>query len=99
VAWFVLKCTLEYPQKLAGKKLPLPEFILEDREFMEAFCKAHKLKLPTKHTKDTKRKGENQQGELNDFSCDFVPFVGNPFSVGGAADRPDSPAYAPVESR
>ena len=24
VAWFILKCTLEYPSKLAGKKWPLP---------------------------------------------------------------------------
>src|SRR4030067_901086 len=24
VAWFILKCTLEFPQKLAGKKWPLP---------------------------------------------------------------------------
>lgn len=41
VAWFILKCTLEYPQKLAGKTHPLPDFVLEDEEFMEAFCKAH----------------------------------------------------------
>lgn len=34
VAWFILKCTLEYPQKLAGQKRPLPEFSLKDREFM-----------------------------------------------------------------
>src|SRR5262249_44583438 len=39
VAWFILKCTLEYPQKLAGKTRPLPEFALRDREFMEAFLK------------------------------------------------------------
>lgn len=25
VAWFILKCTLEFPQKLAGKTWPLPE--------------------------------------------------------------------------
>ena len=31
VAWFILKCTLEYPQKLAGQTLPLPGFALEDR--------------------------------------------------------------------
>ena len=37
---FILKCTLEYPQKLAGQTLPLPEFVLEDRDFMEAFFKA-----------------------------------------------------------
>src|SRR5438874_1902011 len=40
VAWFILKCTLEYPQKLAGQKRPLPAFILKNREFMEAFFKA-----------------------------------------------------------
>ncbi|WP_243137557.1 DUF1156 domain-containing protein [Desulfofundulus thermobenzoicus] len=41
VAWFILKCTLEYPQKLAGQKRPLPDFILADQDFMEAFYKAH----------------------------------------------------------
>jgi putative DNA methylase len=41
VAWFTLKCTLEYPQKLAGQIRPLPEFILEDEAFMaEFFAKA-----------------------------------------------------------
>jgi len=25
VAWFILKCTLEFPQQLAGKRWPLPE--------------------------------------------------------------------------
>ena len=44
VAWFILKCTLEYPQKLAGQKRRLPDFILKDREFMEAFFKAQRLK-------------------------------------------------------
>jgi putative DNA methylase len=37
VAWFILKCTLEYPQKLAGQKLNLPEFALQDREFMTEY--------------------------------------------------------------
>lgn len=44
VAWFILKCTLEYPQKLAGQTRPLPEFALKDREFMEAFLKANGFK-------------------------------------------------------
>ena len=44
VAWFILKCTLEYPQKLAGQSRPLPEFSLEDREFMETLLKAKGLK-------------------------------------------------------
>ncbi|MGA2659983.1 MAG: DUF1156 domain-containing protein [Verrucomicrobiota bacterium] len=37
VAWFVLKCTLEYPQKLAGEKRRLPDFALRNREFMEDY--------------------------------------------------------------
>ena len=44
VAWFILKCTLEYPQKLAGQTRPLPDFALRDREFMEEFFKAQGLK-------------------------------------------------------
>ena len=39
VAWFILKCTLEYPQKLAGQYRPLPKFALELPEFMEGFFK------------------------------------------------------------
>ena len=44
VAWFILKCTLEYPQKLAGQTRPLPEFALHDGEFMEAFLKSKEFK-------------------------------------------------------
>ncbi|MHB1007013.1 MAG: DUF1156 domain-containing protein [Chloroflexota bacterium] len=44
VAWFILKCTLEYPQKLAGQKRPLPSFVLRDRDFMESFFKTQGLK-------------------------------------------------------
>lgn len=40
VAWFILQCTLEYPQRLAGQKRPLPAFALKDAEFMGAFLKA-----------------------------------------------------------
>src|SRR5207247_9379147 len=46
VAWFILKCTLEYPQKLAGQKRPLPTFILKNRDFMEAFLKAQGFGKP-----------------------------------------------------
>ena len=44
VAWFILKCTLEYPQKLSGQTRPLPAFALKDREFMEAYLKSKGLK-------------------------------------------------------
>ncbi len=32
VAWFVLKCTLEYPQRLAGQTHPLPDFAQAHKE-------------------------------------------------------------------
>ena len=44
VAWFILKCTLEYPQRLADQTRPLPSFALEDRDFMEALLKARGYK-------------------------------------------------------
>jgi adenine-specific DNA methylase len=44
VAWFLLKCTLEYPQKLAGQTRPLPPFVLKDAHFMDSFFKAKGLK-------------------------------------------------------
>jgi putative DNA methylase len=64
VAWFILKCTLEYPQKLAGKTHPLPEFILEDEGFMEAFHKAHPHLIG--RTKQTRRQKEAPQRKLFD---------------------------------
>ncbi|MGA7500915.1 MAG: DUF1156 domain-containing protein [Isosphaeraceae bacterium] len=51
VAWFILKCTLEYPQKLAGQVRPLPNFALESPEFMEAFLKGSG-KLSKKQAKE-----------------------------------------------
>jgi putative DNA methylase len=53
VAWLILKCTLEYPQKLAGKSHPLPDFIISDEEFMGSFYKAHPHLVG--RTKQTKR--------------------------------------------
>ncbi len=44
VAWFILKCTLEYPQRLANQKLPLPDFVLHSQEFMESYFKAQNMK-------------------------------------------------------
>jgi adenine-specific DNA methylase len=44
VAWFILKCTLEYPQRIGGERRPLPAFALRDRAFMETFLKAQGFK-------------------------------------------------------
>ena len=35
VAWFILKCTLEYPQRLAGKTAPLPKLELSEQPDLE----------------------------------------------------------------
>ena len=44
VAWFILKCTLDYPRRLAGETRPLPAFAQRDRAFMTAFLKARGVK-------------------------------------------------------
>lgn len=40
VAWFVLRCTLHYPRLVAGQELPLPDFAVRERDFVEACLKA-----------------------------------------------------------
>lgn len=65
VAWFILKCTLEYPQKLAGQKRLLPSFVLKDRNFMESFFKAQGFKGALLRTQLEKLGfGENPQPQL-----------------------------------
>ena len=63
VAWFILKCTLEYPQKLAGQTRPLPGFALEDREFVEAFLKVKGFKGASLRT-HLERLGHGDGGEI-----------------------------------
>ena len=53
VAWFILKCTLEYPQKLAGDERPLPDFAEEDADFVDHYLK--KLGLTPAKRRDTLR--------------------------------------------
>ncbi len=75
VAWFILKCTLEYPQKLAGKTRPLPDFILSDRDFMmeflvkgKGYSKAHARKLLEKfgHHREANEQGFLFEPESDD---------------------------------
>ncbi len=63
VAWFILKCTLEYPQKLAGQAKPLPEFALKDCQFMEGFLKAKGFKGASLRT-FLERLGHGDGGEI-----------------------------------
>ncbi|MBC8417234.1 MAG: DUF1156 domain-containing protein [Desulfobacterales bacterium] len=37
VAWFILKCTLDYPRRFAGKQWHLPAFVKEWPDFVEDF--------------------------------------------------------------
>ena len=69
VAWFILRCTLEYPQKLAGQTRPLPEFALEDGEFMAAFLKAKGFKGAGLRT-FLERLGHGDGGEIQ---LDLIP--------------------------
>ena len=65
VAWFILKCTLEYPQRLAGQTRPLPSFALEDRDFVEAFLKAKGFKGARLHTELGRLGHGNGEGQLD----------------------------------
>lgn len=65
VAWFILKCTLEYPQQLGGQTFPLPRFILEDEEFMDSFYKAHPHLIG--RTKKTKKQIEAESGIFPEY--------------------------------
>jgi putative DNA methylase len=62
VAWFILKCTLEYPQRLAGQTRRLPDFAIEDPDFMAAYLKARGLKPAEvkRHVRALPSAGENQ---------------------------------------
>src|SRR6266567_76661 len=44
VAWFILKCTLEYPQRFVSQTRPLPAFACQSAEFIEQYFKAKGLK-------------------------------------------------------
>jgi len=69
VAWFILKCTLEYPQKLAGKTWSLPEFILRNETFMRNFFTKAKGYTKSETEKALERLGrklkEGEQGTLD----------------------------------
>ncbi len=95
VAWFILKCTLEYPQKLADQKRPLPDFVLRDRKFMEAFFKAQGLKGATLRTQlerlGLESDGLSLAGEVGAKRRvrDLYSESQHPFGFGGASMEAD----------
>ncbi len=75
VAWFILKCTLGYPQRLSGKTLPIPALLLQDDAFMAEFfaeakgyskaeTKAALKRLHNHFHKSTKQQQDNDQTGL-----------------------------------
>jgi len=80
VAWFILKCTLEYPQKLAGQTCPLPDFALQDPEFMEAYFKAQGSSGQELKTRLT---------EIGHISAEKQPQMGFDF-LSESASKPDA---------
>ena len=65
VAWVILKCTLEYPQRLAGQTRPLPTFAVEDRNFMESFLKANGFKGARLQTQLQRIGHGDREGQLD----------------------------------
>ena len=65
VAWVILKCTLEYPQRLAGQTRPLPAFAVEDRNFMESFFKANGFKGSRLQTQLQRIGHGDREGQLD----------------------------------
>ena len=65
VAWFILKCTLEYPQRLAGQTRPLPAFAVEQRGFMESFLKAKGFKGARLQTQLQRIGHGDREGQLD----------------------------------
>jgi adenine-specific DNA methylase len=67
VAWLLLKGTLEYPQRYAGKKWPLPEFVREWGNFLEDFhTGGRRRRAPKSHFTDPLQKTfkESLEGDL-----------------------------------
>ncbi|MFL5629202.1 MAG: DUF1156 domain-containing protein, partial [Ktedonobacteraceae bacterium] len=75
VAWFILKCTLEYPQRLANQYRPLPAFALESREFMESYFKDKGFKgaaLEVQLSTFGLKKGHANQPQLTGMQTNVV---------------------------
>lgn len=79
VAWFILKCTLEYPQKLLGQTRALPSFVLREPAFMESYIKNQlPIFLRTKGVKESdikKTVAKFGQATLDPAQAEFLASV------------------------
>ena len=63
VAWFILKCTLDYPRQFAGKRWPLPEFVRGWPDFIEDYLAG---KVKTRRGKAKRHFSELRQPLLDE---------------------------------
>ena len=71
VAWFILKCTLEYPQRFAGKTTPLPDLNLSEKPDLKNGDLADHVRLWGQWV------WENARTEL----ADYYPVIDNKTTV------------------
>ncbi len=75
VAWFILKCTLEYPQKLAGQRLPLPQFAQKNPALLKEDLKGS-IKNKKKSSEFITSKSKTVQSSLI-----TLPKLGLPYHI------------------
>ena len=73
VAWFILRCTLHYPHRMAGKTRPLPAPALRDRAFVEAFLKAQGITKASDLRAHLARLGHGDGAPAQQTSFDVDP--------------------------
>ena len=73
VAWFILRCTLHYPHRMAGRTRPLPAPSLRDRAFAEAFLKAQGIRKAGDLRSHLARLGHGDGAPAQQTSFDVDP--------------------------
>lgn len=77
LAWYILRSTLHYP-RLLTQRVRLPDFALNDREFMIKYLKAQGILGEKSLNQALKRLGHDPESDLQmsisdiDTSCDFT---------------------------
>ncbi len=104
VAWFVLRCTLHYPRLVAGQELPLPDFAVRDRTFVEACLKARGVTRKAALREELRRLGHGDgdpvqvRSALLDGSAEPRSSTGadlaGPTLQAGVPEAPDDPLGA-----
>ncbi len=99
VAWFVLRCTLHYPRLVAGQQLPLPDFAVRDRDFVEACLKARGVTRKVALREELRRlgHGDGDPVQVRSALLDGVPAQPRLASARGSSSVADEGAAWPPE--